>query len=309
MRFAIVGTGGVGGYFGGLLAHAGHDVTFIARGDHLRAIRQEGLRVLSAHGDFYVRPAQATDDGTGVGPVDWVIFTVKTYQAGPAMEAMRPLVGPDTSILTLQNGVETPESLASHYGQDRVVPGAVWVVSAVEAPGVIRQASPYRRLVFGESSGPANPRTRRLFDAFAPTGPQVEVAEDIHRVLWTKFLFIASFSGLSSVIRLPAEDVRALPETRAVLLAAMREVEAVARAKGVTLDADVVEKTMRFVDDLAPGTTSSMQRDADAGRRLEVDAMSGYLSRTGRETGVPTPAHDFIYAVLKPLDLRAARRA
>lgn len=309
MRIVTVGTGGVGGYFGGLLAREGHAVTFMARGEHLRAIRAHGLRVHSVHGDFHIQPAAATDRAAEVGPVDWVLLAVKTYQVEAALDEIQPLIGPQTSILTLQNGVETPDRVAARFGEAAVVPGAVWVVSAVEAPGVIRQASQFRRLAFGEREGDSSPRVRALHAAFQATGAQVEVAADIFKILWTKFVFIAAFSGLSSVLRLPAGEVRRLPETRAVLAAALREVAEVGRAKGVALEADIVEKTLDFVAGFEPSTTSSMQRDLAAGRRLEVDTLNGYVARAGRELGIPTPANDFIYAVLKPHDLLAEQAA
>ena len=302
MRIAIVGTGGLGGYFGGLLARTGHDVVFIARGAHLAAIRAHGLKVYSVHGDFEVKPARATDDPAEIGAVDLTIFAVKTYDTDSAAQRMRPLVGPQTAILPLQNGVESAARLSRYFGQAPVLGGAAWIVSSIAEPGVIRQASQFRRIVFGELNGRDTRRVREIFEALKQSGATVEVTNEIEKVLWTKLLFIASFSGISSVTRAPAGLVWASDESRLLLERAMREVEAVTRAKGVELDADVVEKTMTLVEKLEPTATSSMQRDVAAGRRLEYDAINGAVVRAGRETGVPTPVHEFIWTCLKVVD-------
>jgi 2-dehydropantoate 2-reductase len=305
MKIAVVGAGGVGGYFGGLLARAGHEVHFIARGEHLRAIRERGLRVDSVHGDFEVRPAHATDDPAEVGPVDLTIFTVKTYHTDSAAEMMRPLVGPHTTILPLQNGVESASRLSRFYGREAVLGGAVWVVSSVAEPGVVRQESQVRRIVLGEPDGRETERARDTAEALSRTGASVETTDHIEKVLWTKLLFIASFSGITSVTRAPAGPVMAGDESRLLLRRAMQEVEAVARKKGVALDADVVEKTMAFVAALEPTTTSSMQRDVTAGRRLEYDALNGAVVRAGQESGTPTPVNEFLWTCLRVVDLMA----
>jgi 2-dehydropantoate 2-reductase len=302
MRIAIVGTGGLGGYFGGLLARTGHDVVFIARGAHLAAIRAHGLKVYSVHGDFEVNPARATDDPAEIGAVDLTIFAVKTYDTDSAAQRMRPLVGPQTAILPLQNGVESAARLSRYFGKEPVLGGAAWIVSSVAEPGVIRQASPFRRIVFGEMDGRETRRVGEIFEALKHSGATVEVTNDIEKVLWTKLLFIASFSGISSVTRAPAGPVWANDESRVLLEQAMREVEAVARARGIELDADVVEQTMTSVEKLEPTTTPSMQRDVVAGRRLEYDAINGAVVRAGRASGVPTPVHEFMWTCLKVVD-------
>jgi 2-dehydropantoate 2-reductase len=302
MRIAIVGAGGVGGYFGGLLARAGHEVVFIARGEHLRAIRAHGLRVQSVHGDFQINPATATDDPAELGPVDLTILTVKTYDIEAAAAAARPLIGPGTTLLPLQNGVEHAEHLRRYFGGEAVLGGAVWVVASVAEPGLIRQESQFRRVVVGELDGRDTPRLKAIHEALARSGAAVETTDNILRVLWTKLLFIASFGGITSVTRAPAGAVLACEESRLLLSRAMREVEAAARAKGIALDDDVVEKTMAFVSSIEPTATSSMQRDVTAGRRLEYDALNGAVVRAGHETGIPTPIHEFFWTCLKVVD-------
>ena len=305
MKIAIVGAGGVGSYLGGLLARAGHEVALIARGRHLEAIRAHGLRIRSLHGDFDIRPAVATDNPAEVGPTDLTIFTVKTYDIDSTAELARPLIGPQTAVLPLENGVESPAQLSRYFGKEAVLGGAVWVVSAVAEPGVIRQESQFRRIVFGEMDGRPTSRVAAIRDALGQSGFTVETTDQIEKVLWTKLLFIASFSGVTSVTRAPAGPVVACVESRSLLNRAMLEVEAVARAIGIPLDADVVEKTMAFVVGLEPKTTSSMQRDVLAGRRLEYDALNGAVVRAGQETGVPTPVHEFLWTCLKVVDLMA----
>lgn len=308
MKVAIIGAGGVGGYLGGSLARAGHDVTLIARGAHLQAMRAHGLRIQSVHGDFVINPVQATNQPADVGPVDLTIFTVKTYDMAEAAEMSRPLVGPHTTVLPLQNGVESASRLGSVYGRAAVLGGAVWIVSAVVEPGVIRQESQLRRMVIGELDGAMTGRVQAIREALAQSGFTVEATDQIEKLLWTKLLFIASFSGITSVTRAPAGPVRACAESRSLLRQAMQEIEAVARARGVPLDADVVDKTLALVDGLDPGATASMQRDVIAGRRLEHEAINGAVVRAGRELGVPTPVHEFFWTCLKVVDTLAEGR-
>lgn len=304
MKIAIVGAGGVGGYFGGLLARDGHDVAFLARGEHLRALQANGLKVRSVHGDFDLPRVLATDNPIEIGVTDLTICTVKTYDVPSIVEFIRPLVGPHTAILPLQNGVEASDQLAAHFGA-AVLGGAVWIVSAVIEPGVIHQQSRFRRIVLGELDGQDTPRVHAIQAALAHSGAVAETTSDIRKVLWTKLLFIASYSGMTSVTRAPAGPVMSCGESRLLVERAMREVEAVAHAKGIHLEADVVASTLAFCDTLAPDATSSMQRDAAAGRRLEYDALNGEIVRAGRETGVPTPIHEFFWTCLKVVDLMA----
>lgn len=305
MRIAIMGSGGVGGYYGGLLACAGHDVTFIARGAHLAAIRAHGLQIKSVHGDLTIAPAQATDNPAGVGPVELVLVTVKTTATDEAARAIRPLVGPATVVLSLQNGIDAAERIGAVVGLEHMLGGATWVSSTIEAPGVIRQESQFRRIVLGELDGRITPRAQAVYEALQSTGATVELSANIRQVLWTKFVFIAALSGVGAITRLPVGDYRHVPETRDLLVRLMREVEAIARASGIALDANVVDQALAVVDNAAPGIQSSMQRDVAAGRPSELESMIGVLGRKGRELGVPTPVADMVYAALLPGELKA----
>lgn len=306
LKIGIVGSGGLGGYFGGLLARAGHDVVFIARGEHLRALRTRGLEVHSVYGDFTLASVQATDSPADFGAVDLVLFAVKTYDTDAAAELMRPLVGPHTAILPLQNGVESPDRLSAHFDRAAVLGGAAWIASAVTAPGVIRHESQFRRIVLGELDGRETPRARAIRDVLAESGATAEISLDIYKILWTKLLFIASFGGVASVTRAAAGPLLADAAARALLARAVGEAAAVARARGIALDADAVEKTVAFIFALPPHTVPSMQRDVVAGRRLEHDALSGAVVRAGRAAGVPTPVHEFLWTCLNVIDGMAA---
>jgi 2-dehydropantoate 2-reductase len=303
-----MGTGGVGGYFGGLLARAGEDVTFIARGKHLRAILAHGLRVESVHGDFAVVPAQATADPAAVGPVDLVLFATKTYHIEDASRGMRPLLGPRTTILPLQNGVDATERLAAIVGPEPVLGGVCYVGSFIAAPGVIRQGSQFRHIVVGELDGRITPRVEAVVAALERSGADAEASAEINKVRWTKFLFIAPFSGVGAVTRVPAGEIMACPETRQMIEEGMREVEAVARAQGISLARDVVPETMAFCRNMAPDQMASMQRDILDGKPSKLESMIGVMARRGAELGVPTPLFRFIYAALLPLERRARQQ-
>jgi 2-dehydropantoate 2-reductase len=305
MKILIMGTGGVGGYYGGLLAQQGNEVTFIARGAHLYAVRHEGLKVKSVHGDFTVSPANATDDPANVGPVDLILFCVKTYNTDEAAEAIKPAVGPQTVVLSLQNGVDAAERIRKVLGAEHVIGGATWLSSAVEAPGVIKQISQFRRIAFGELAGGRSERIQSIFEVLNQTGITVEISEDIQKVLWTKLVFITAVSSIGSLTRLPMGDYRPIPETRRLLSTLMQEVESLARAQGVSLDEDVVQKWLEFIDSAAPQIKPSMQLDVESGRRTELESMIGIVGRKGRELGIPTPAADFVYASLLPIEIKA----
>ncbi len=237
-----------------------------------------------------------------VGETELTIFTIKTYDIVNAAEFARPLVGSQTAVLPLENGVESPAQLGRYCGKAAVLGGAVWIVSAVVEPGVIQQHSQFRRIVLGEMDGHETERVNIIREALGQSGFVVEITQQIEKVLWTKLLFIASFSGITSVTRAPAGPIMASAESRLLLTRAMQEVEAVARAKGLPLEADVVQQTLAFVERLETTATSSMQRDVAAGRRLEYDALNGAVMRAGRETGVPTPIHEFLWTCLKVID-------
>jgi len=306
MRIAIFGTGAVGGYFGGRLAQAGEEVVFIARGEHLRALLSRGLRVDSLKGDFVLDPVQATDDPAGVGAVDAVLVGVKAWQVPEAAQAMRPLVGPDTFVVPLQNGVEAPAQLAAVLGAEHVLGGLCRIMSFIAGPGHIRHAGAEPYIAFGELDNRSSERAERLRQAFErATGLTVEIPPDIQAALWGKFLFIASFSGVGAVTRAPAGVLRGVPEARRLLEQAMQEIINVASAYDIELPDDIVGKTMAFVDGLPPGGTASMQRDIIEGRPSELDSQNGAVVRLGQEVGVATPLHSFIYHSLLPLELQA----
>jgi 2-dehydropantoate 2-reductase len=306
MKIAIMGSGGVGGYYGGCLARVGHDVTFIARGAHLQALQTSGLQVKSIHGDFTIAPLRATETPAEVGTVDLVLVCVKTPHTEQAARAIQAMVGPDTAVLSLQNGIEAAEHLGAVVGLDRVLGGVTWISSAIEAPGLIRQVSSFRRIVVGELDGRVTPRAQAVVAALQDTGATVELVDDIHTVLWRKFVFIAALSGVGALTRLEIGHYRAVPETRTLLVSLMREVAAVARASGVPLEADVVDGALDIVDSAAPHIKASMQRDVETGRPSELESMIGVIGRKGRELGVPTPTADMVYAALLPLE-RLAR--
>ncbi len=304
MRIAIMGTGGVGGYYGGLLSQKGQEVIFIARGAHLQAMRAKGLHVKSVHGDFLVSPAQATADPAEVGPVDLILFTTKTYHTDVAAQAIKPLVGKETVVVPLQNGIDAAERIGAYVGREHLVGGVTWLSAAIEAPGVIGQYSQFRRVVLGEFDGKMTARLKTIYETLQATGIAVELSDDILKVLWTKFVFISSASALGSLTRATIGEYRQVPETREVLTEALREVAAVAQARGVTLEEDLVAKTLEFIDNAAPDMKTSMQRDVEAGRPSELESMIGVVPRLGRQTGVSTPVLRLAYAVLKPGNLK-----
>ncbi len=295
MRVAVFGTGGVGGYFGGRLAQAGEDVTFIARGEHLRAIRANGLKVDSTSGDFVIYPAKATDDVNEVGAVDLVVLGVKAWQVPEAAQAMKPLVGPNTTVLPLQNGVDAVPQLVDELGPDKVIGGLCRIVSFVVEPGHIRHAGFTPSIIIGEIDNRRTARIETIAQAFKRAGLDISIATDIQVALWTKFLFIASFSGVGAVANAPAGVIRSDPKWRSQILSAMEEIYALAHARGVKLPPDSVATVMASVDALPEDATSSMQRDIAAGKPSELESQNGAVVRMARESGVDAPTHTLIY--------------
>jgi 2-dehydropantoate 2-reductase len=302
MRIVIFGTGGVGGYFGGRLAHAGEDVTFIARGEHLRAIKASGLRVDSPSGDFVVYPAKATDNLGEVGETDLVILGVKAWQVSEAARAMKPLVGPKTTVVPMQNGVDAVPQLVDELGSDRVIGGLCRIVSFVVAPGHIRDAGLTPSIIIGELDNKRSDRMVLIEKVFRHAGLDTTIAPDIQVALWTKFLFIASFSGVAAVANAPAGVVRSNPKWRGQMLSAMQEIYALAHARGVKLPPDAVDKVMVVIHRLPEDATSSMQRDIAAGKPSELDSQNGAVVRMARESGVDVPTHTLIYDTLKRVE-------
>ncbi|NIS78782.1 MAG: 2-dehydropantoate 2-reductase [Anaerolineales bacterium] len=307
MRIAVFGTGAVGGYFGGRLAQAGEEVVFIARGEHLKALNTHGLRVDSPKGDFVVQPVHATDDSRQVGVVDVVLVGVKAWQVKEAAEAMSPLVGPQTFILPLQNGLEAPAQLAAVLGDEHVLGGLCGLSSSIAGPGHIRHidhgGEPFVR--FGEMDNRPSERVGQLQQAFVGAGVTAEIPQNIQVALWMKFLFITPFSGVGSVTRAPVGVWRAIPETQQMAHQAVQEIITVAQARNIALPEDAMGKIMAMFDGLRPEVTSSMQRDVMEGRPSELEAQIGVVIRFGREAGVTTPLHAFIYNSLLPMELRA----
>jgi len=307
VRFGVFGAGGVGGYFGGRLAQAGHDVTFIARGKHLAAILENGLRVESLLGDFVIRPAKATDDPRQAGVMDVILVAVKAWDIPSAAEAMKPMVGEQTIVVPLENGVDAPDQLSSVLGRKHVLGGLCRISSFVSPPGSIRHGGVPPYIAFSELDNQKSQRVDELFKVFSELpGVSAEIPVDIHKALWEKFVFIAAASGVGSVTRQAIGVYRSVPETRAMLVGVMQEVVAVGRARGVAMGDDAVDRILTNVIDRAPeGTIASMQKDIMEGRRSELEAQNGAVVRMGRELGVPTPINTFIYACLLPMELAA----
>jgi 2-dehydropantoate 2-reductase len=309
MKVAVMATGGVGGYYGALLARNGNEVTFIARGAHLKAIRENGLTVTSIDGDVSVKSAKATDNPAEVGPVDWILFAVKTYDTETAAQAIRPMVGPNTTVVTFQNGVEGFDILAAAVGKEHVIVAPTQIETALVAPGVIAQTSNFRSVVVGEMDGKITPRVEWLVEQLKRGNIDASASDQMPAPLWAKLLFLASFSGLTTLARTEGAVLFKMPEAQAALRAAMQEVHNVAAAHGVKLAPDLIEQRMKFALNIQPGMTSSMHKDLLKGNRLEIDALSGAVVRYGAAKGVPTPAHQTIYTALKVEDERAKSKA
>ncbi len=299
-----MGSGGLGGYFGGLLGAAGHDVTFIARGAHLDAIRRQGgVRVRAVHGEFF-GPGAAAEAPSG-DPADLILFTVKSYDTVTAGEAAAPAVGPQTAVLCLQNGVDNEERLAEMYGAERILGGAVYIFASIAEPGVIAQTGGPRRVIFGEWRGGGSDRVTRLLDLFTNAGWVAEASADIVRDKWVKFAFICAQAGMTALTRLPIGEIRATPAAWEMFRQIVEEAVAVGRARGVRLPPDLVETHLAFGQRLDPQSRSSLADDLAHGRRLEIEALHGTIVRYGRDAGIPTPASAAVYAALLPQDRRA----
>lgn len=305
MRVAVVGAGGVGGYFGGRLAQGGIDTTFIARGATLEALRTRGLRVESIKGDFALPRVNATDDAASAGPVDAVLLTVKAWQIPEAAASIKSMLNAQTAVIPLENGMEGPSQVATVLGREHALGGLCGIVSFVVAPGHIRHIGADPFVMFGELDNRRSARVERLREAFERAGVRAEVPQDIHRSMWSKFLFIAPMSGVGAVTRVPIGAWRSMPETRELVTRALREVLSVAAARGIALDDDAVQRTLERYDGLPPESTSSLQRDVMEGKPSELDAQLGAVVRMGREAGVVTPVCEMLYRLLLPQERRA----
>ena len=298
MRIAVMGAGSTGGYFGGMLARGGNDVTLIARGAHLDAIRANGLKVVRDDEEFTVQ-CQATDDPSKFGPVELLLLCVKTYQSDTAIPLMQPLVGPDTTVLCLQNGVDSYLKAAEVLGEATVLPGAAFIEAAMLGPGTVRQTGSLVRIILGETNGVETPRCLAIRDAFLGSGVPAEVLPDIRAGQWGKFLFIATMAGVTSMARATLAELMPQPHWRKVVLACLAEIDLVARASGVDLAPDIVADTVSSIEEHLADLQASMHTDLMAGRPLELDALNGAVVRAGIEAGVATPVNDLIYAMLK----------
>jgi 2-dehydropantoate 2-reductase len=308
MRVAVFGTGGAGGYFGAQLAMAGEDVVFIARGAHLRAINEAGLRLETPSGETTIR-AKATDDPTDAGHVDAVLVGVKAWQVTEAARAMRPLVRSDTVVVPMQNGVEAAGELAAVFASN-TLGGMCGTLSFVAGPGHIRSMGGRNFIKFGELDNQRTDRVERLRRGFARANVDVEVPADIVKALWDKFLMVTTFGGVGSITRAPIGAIRTVPETRRLLEQCLRETLAVAKARKVPMGdtGTTVAEVMKFYDSIPPNGTTSLQRDITGGKRSELDYWTGAVVRLGREVAVPTPTHQLIYDCLLPSELRAQEK-
>jgi 2-dehydropantoate 2-reductase len=305
MRIAVVGAGGVGGYFGGRLAQSGLDVVFIVRGKTLEALRREGLRVDSIAGDFHLERVNATDDPSSAGKVDAVLLAVKAWQIAEVLPDLKPLLNRETAVIPLENGMTAPQEIAAILGREHAMGGLCGIVSYIVEPGHIRHAAVEPQVMFGELDNSRSDRVERIAEAFRRAKIKVDVPPDIHRSMWTKFLFIAPYSAVGATSRVPIGVWRAMPETRSLVERLLREVTAIATARGVSLAPDAIERTMERYDGLAPDATPSLQRDVVDGKPSELDAQLGAVVHMARESGVEVPCFETLYAALLPQERRS----
>lgn len=309
MKIAVVGTGGVGGFFGAKLYAGGQDVRFIARGVHLAAMQRAGLTVHSPDGDLHVPADRFTDDPSSVGKADAILFCVKTYDTAVAASSIAPMLAHETLIIPLQNGVESEQALQRLIPAGIAFSGVAYVYSTIMSPGIITEAGRPRKIQFGRLSGAAadDGRATALLDAMLRAGIDAEFLTDMRSALWKKFIFIAAVGGMTAVTRLTLGEILAVPRTSALLEAAMRETDAVARALGVPLEPGHVSSVMDKLSSYSNDTRSSLYHDLANGKPLEIDALSGAVVRFGAQAGVPTPVHEFLYATLLPHHLNNLR--
>jgi 2-dehydropantoate 2-reductase len=303
MRFAILGSGAVGGYFGAKLARSGQDVTFIARGAHLEAIRTAGLEIKSAQlGDFVVR-APAESDTAEIGPVDVAIVSVKAYDNSTALPMLKPLIGPETVVLTLQNGVDSADEVAAIAGEAHVLGGTTYVATALEGPGLIVQTGVHRSIIFGEvfgNRGRITPRVQAIADVLVAADIHATAVADARVPIWDKFVYLAAFSGFTGASRLAIGHIWKFPHVREMFYAASREIAAIAKAEGVTISANRFETLDEYMTNIPPTTRSSLLIDLEQGKRIEVEALQGAAVRRAAKHRVSVPIMSTLYALLKP---------
>jgi 2-dehydropantoate 2-reductase len=300
MRIAAMAAGAVGGYYGARMAAAGHDVFFIARGAHRDAMLKDGLRVDSVHGDLHLPKPNVTDDPAKVGPVDVVLFAVKLWDTEKAAEQMRPLLGLNTRVITMQNGVDSYERVAPIAGAERTMPGVTYVATVIASPGVIKQESKFQSIICGTIDGRPDAPLQAFVDAAKAAKIDITLSDNIERDRWHKFIFLSATAGATALTRLTMGPILSDPDTRGLFRALLSETLAVGRAKGIKLDAAFAEDRMAFADKSVPASMkASMANDLDRGNRLELDWLAGRVSRLGKELNVPTPVNDTVYAALK----------
>ncbi len=308
MRIAVVGAGGVGGGFGAALAKAGADVTFIARGAHLAAMKSAGLKVQGPRGDTHLVPTRATEDPADIGTVDIVLFCVKLWDVKSAGEKIKPLIGAGTAVIPLQNGIDAHERLIPILGKDAVMGGVAQISASITAPGVIAQVGTFMRMVFGELDGKPSQRGEDFLALCLKAGFDATLSGEILTELWMKFILLASNAGIMALARQPIGTLRDDPDLRPIFLAAYQETIDVGRARGVRLPADARERIVEITGHFPPGMKASMALDLDRGNRLEVPWLSGKVAELGHRLGIPTPTHSMMYAMLKPYAMGAAER-
>lgn len=299
MKIAMMGSGGVGGFFGGRLARAGYDVSFVARGAHLAAMRERGLLIESeAHGNIHVPEVRATDDPAAIGPVDFVILSVKLWDTEAAIRQMKPMLKSGTAVLSLQNGVIKDDILRRELGDGPVMGGVCYVATTIARPGVILQTGTMQRVVIGEYDGRPSERSRLLHEALLKSGSNAELSTDVRRAIWEKFAFLVGISATTAAMRTTIGPIRKNPRTRAFLLEIFRETVAVGRTRGIALPADYADACLARADGLPEEMTASMAHDLQRGNRLEVEWLSGGVAQLGEAAGVPTPANRTVWDIL-----------
>jgi 2-dehydropantoate 2-reductase len=306
MKIAVFGTGGVGGYFGGKLAQTGENVTFIARGEHLKAIQTSGLKFSSIQGDFLIHPAQATDSTESIGIVDLIILAIKAWQLDSSIAQIKPLIGESTIILPLLNGIEHIDILLSAFGKKHVIGGLCRISTFIEGAGHINHKGVQPHIAFGELDNSRTERIEKIYKMFSGINDiTAEIPADIHTAMWGKFILISSTSGVGAVSRMSINEYRDIPEFRNMLIQAMHETANVARARGASIASDLVDGIMKRIDATPIGMLTSMQKDIMEGRPSELDHQIGAVIRIGKTVNIPTPIHEKIYAELIPLEQKA----
>jgi 2-dehydropantoate 2-reductase len=300
MRIAAMAAGAVGGYFGARMADAGHDVVFIARGTHLEAIRKNGLKVESVHGNLHLKTPNVTDEPAKVGPVDIVLFAVKLWDTETAAEQARPLLGPASRLITFQNGVDSVERIAPIIGADHTIGGVAYIATTISAPGVITQSSAFAKMRFGRTDKKPDATLQSFVDAGQAAKLDLDLSKDIEVERWEKFAFLTAMAGSTAALRAPIGAIRSDPDTLAFFRTLMEEAFAIAKAKGVAIERAYIEERMAFVaSKVEPAMKASMAHDLERGNRLELDWLAGKVRALGRELNIPTPASDTVYTVLK----------